>query len=762
MKQRVFRVIEQMEEELDTTFVTLNVIWKQNRFEDIGQNLIFEQKENQKQKQKGKQSNDGLMLNRVDDDYPTIFGGGGMWSRRWGKFPKLNEQQEKERNESNFRKPRNLEKNPEDDQQKNLRFFVGKCNPELLGMRTLMKGLWESGTRRIQASQIQPDNANLTPFPRVLQSFSAPHAPLVPCNHKCGIVGNVNVWKRIHEYPKPIFILQGAAWDNYHRKGRSFYSCSETSASFGQNNQMFDPRYPVFALQRFKSLTKFCFPNTQPTNNTPIIKLPQFSSDFKAQFKKIIENREKMNKDRQLGKENEIETEGVISYNEVVRFRNEIRQLLSKDPRKFLDIFKTEDLTIFVDNAAQYYEIVEKQCQHIDIDVHFGSQIKQEQKPNEKENIDQKELIDDIELRNKQGLLIVGDIHGNFYALLKVLDIVDDVLLRNDPSRGKVVFLGDYIDRGIHSLECVILIIAYKLAFPDRIFLIRVTLLYHISNQIVYNHKTQEIPKSQRSHIHENQTQTLDQTNTHNFQNLYPIIHSRRIQLNHGGITPIMPVASAEDECTSLPPEDQYQISEQLGFECNEVWTRNRAILKFTTWGDPSDYENIIQGRPPFCQETTDRYVRANGIDVVVRAHEDSKQGFYFPMHNGKVATIFSSDTYSQQTKGSVFLVRLSSPSERFNQDPFINQLPTTHNSLISQTSISPTSYIDSNPAKYLPFVPLLTFDAIQLESNREGYRSVGSNLTISYPFWYKQNCRVLCIYQMQRNYVKQAINQSK
>ncbi|KAA6331085.1 MAG: hypothetical protein EZS28_053424, partial [Streblomastix strix] len=150
----------------------------------------------------------------------------------------------------------------------------------------------------------------------------------------------------------------------------------------------------------------------------------------------------------------------------------------------------------------------------------------------------------------------------------------------------------------------------------------------------------------------------------------------------------------------------------------DEHWTRNRAILKFTTWGDPSHLELIDKGRPPFCQETTDRYVRANGIDTVVRAHQDANHGFYFPTHNGKVATIFSSDTYcSTQSKGSVFLVRLSSPSERFNQDPFINQHPTTHNSLISKTSQSLSSQTNSHNTSILPFSPLLIFDTIQLES---------------------------------------------
>lgn len=126
----------------------------------------------------------------------------------------------------------------------------------------------------------------------------------------------------------------------------------------------------------------------------------------------------------------------------------------------------------------------------------------------------------------------------------------------------------------------------------------------------------------------------------------HPIIHTRRIQLVHGCVSPILPVASLEDEGPSIKPEDEYKLLLSPGKCASENWTRTRALLKFTTWGDPHVKEDIIKGRSKLCQETTDRYVRANGIDAVIRAHEDTKNGFYFPVHNGKIATIFSSDTY--------------------------------------------------------------------------------------------------------------------
>jgi hypothetical protein len=66
-----------------------------------------------------------------------------------------------------------------------------------------------------------------------------------------------------------------------------------------------------------------------------------------------------------------------------------------------------------------------------------------------------------------RGCTIIGDIHGQFYDLLHVFEKGGSL------NEVTYVFLGDYVDRGAFSCECLILLMALKINHPKQIILLR-------------------------------------------------------------------------------------------------------------------------------------------------------------------------------------------------------------------------------------------------------------------------------------------------
>ncbi|KAL5117740.1 serine/threonine protein phosphatase Pzh1 [Pleosporales sp. CAS-2024a] len=62
---------------------------------------------------------------------------------------------------------------------------------------------------------------------------------------------------------------------------------------------------------------------------------------------------------------------------------------------------------------------------------------------------------------------IVGDIHGQYTDLIRMFEMC------GFPPNSNYLFLGDYVDRGKQSLETILLLLCYKLKFPENFFLLR-------------------------------------------------------------------------------------------------------------------------------------------------------------------------------------------------------------------------------------------------------------------------------------------------
>ncbi|URE41879.1 serine threonine-protein phosphatase [Musa troglodytarum] len=70
-------------------------------------------------------------------------------------------------------------------------------------------------------------------------------------------------------------------------------------------------------------------------------------------------------------------------------------------------------------------------------------------------------------LQIKAPVKIFGDLHGQFGDLMRLFDEY------GAPSTADYLFLGDYVDRGQHSLETITLLLALKVEYPHNVHLIR-------------------------------------------------------------------------------------------------------------------------------------------------------------------------------------------------------------------------------------------------------------------------------------------------
>ena len=62
---------------------------------------------------------------------------------------------------------------------------------------------------------------------------------------------------------------------------------------------------------------------------------------------------------------------------------------------------------------------------------------------------------------------VVGDIHGQFFDMIEIFKIGGFCPDTN------YLFLGDYVDRGLFSIETITLLVLLKLRYPTRVHLIR-------------------------------------------------------------------------------------------------------------------------------------------------------------------------------------------------------------------------------------------------------------------------------------------------
>ena len=225
---------------------------------------------------------------------------------------------------------------------------------------------------------------------------------------------------------------------------------------------------------------------------------------------------------------------------------------------------------------------------------------------------DQKMLVD-----LEAPLHVCGDIHGQYYDLLRIFEHC------GYPGEYNYLFLGDYVDRGKQSLETVCLLLAYKIKYPTKVTLLRGNHESSVTNRIYgfYDEcKRRYNVRLWRSF-----------TDLFNFLPVAALIDDK-ILCMHGGLSPeLKNLQNIENisRPTDIPDS---------GLLCDLLWSDpDKEVLEYD--------ENDRGVSVIFGEKIVEDFNKKNDLDLIIRAHQVVDEGYEF-FANRQLITIFSAPNY--------------------------------------------------------------------------------------------------------------------
>jgi len=218
--------------------------------------------------------------------------------------------------------------------------------------------------------------------------------------------------------------------------------------------------------------------------------------------------------------------------------------------------------------------------------------------------------------------LVIGDLHGDLESLITILQtsgFLEKLAARRDTT---LIFLGDYGDRGAYSAEVYYTFLKLKLAFPEKVVLLR------------GNHEgpadlmasPHDLPMRFQTRFKENWKAAYAKVREL-FSYLYnALLVEERCLMVHGGLSPnIRGIQDLARAHLTHPKQD---------------------VLEDLLWSDPNDMVKTVLCSPRgagklFGKSVTEPVLNKLGVKILIRGHEQCQEGFKLN-HDDKVLTMFS------------------------------------------------------------------------------------------------------------------------
>jgi len=257
-------------------------------------------------------------------------------------------------------------------------------------------------------------------------------------------------------------------------------------------------------------------------------------------------------------------------------------------------------------------------------------------------------------LRLRAPIKVFGDVHGQYADLMRFFDLYgspsDNKKVGGDLEGFDYLFLGDFVDRGSHSLETICLLMSLKCKFPEHIHLIRGN---HedkwINNAFGFADECQlrlgediNDPKSIFNRINR----------MFEYLPLGALIEDKVLCL-HGGIGSTL---HSIDQIESIPRPLEV---------VHEVTNDLQQLVVDILWSDPTDCDQEVGIQPnvirdpngtgnivKFGPDRVKEFLKENNLSMIIRAHECVMDGFE-RFASGDLITVFSATDYCGRHKNA-------------------------------------------------------------------------------------------------------------